>query len=316
MHRIRLATGLLGVEPVGKPRNMPEISPTAAASPPVREIIIEPSKGWFQANWREIWEYRDLLTILVRRDFLAKYKQTILGPLWFVLQPLLMALVLSIAFHKVAGVSTGGVPSFLFNLCALLPWTYFSQNVTTGAATFTANAHLFGKVYFPRLIVPFATVVSNLFALGLQVGVFFLFYAWHAFRGAPIALGWVSLMAIPLLILTGLFSLGLSLIFSASTAKYRDLSHLTPVLLQLWMFASPVFYPMQLLTQNEQWSWLAWVNPMAPIVEGTRVALLGTGPWTAQLSVMLGGTAVITLVVLAAGILAFNRAERTVVDSV
>jgi lipopolysaccharide transport system permease protein len=295
---------------------MPETSPTAGVSTPGREIVIEPSRGWLHSNWRELWEYRDLLSILVRRDFLAKYKQTILGPLWFILQPLLMALVLSIAFHKVAGVSTGGVPSFLFNLCALLPWSYFAQNVTTGAATFTTNAHLFGKVYFPRLIVPFSTVLSNLFALGLQVAVFFVFYAWHSFRGAPISLGIVSLMAMPLLILTGLFSLGLSLLFSASTAKYRDLSHLTPVLLQLWMFASPVFYPMDLLLQNQQWSWLAWANPMAPMVEGMRVALLGTGPWTPQLSLMLAGTTAVTLITVVLGIIAFNHAERTVVDSV
>src|SRR5215207_8439488 len=295
---------------------MTEPSPIAGVPSPAREIVIEPSRGWLRADWREIWEYRDLLAILVRRDFLAKYKQTILGPLWFILQPLLTALVLSIAFHKVAGVSTGGVPSFLFNLCALLPWSYFSQNVNTGAATFTTNAHLFGKVYFPRLIVPFSTVLSNLFALGLQIGVFFLFYAWHAWSGAAISLGWVSFMAIPLLLLTGLFSLGLSLLFSASTAKYRDLSHLTPVLLQLWMFASPVFYPMELLLKNEQWSWLAWANPMAPLVEGARVALLGTGPWTPQLSQMVAGSIVVSFVILALGIISFNCAERTVVDSV
>jgi lipopolysaccharide transport system permease protein len=159
-------------------------------------------------------------------------------------------------------------------------------------------------------------VLSNLFALGLQIAVFFVFFAWHAWRGAPVSLGWISFMSIPLLVLTGLFSLGLSLLFSASTAKYRDLSHLTPVLLQLWMFASPVFYPMELLLRNPQWSWLAWANPMAPLVEGMRVALLGTGPWTSQLSQMLGLSAAITLLLLGLGIVAFNRAERTVVDSV
>jgi len=295
---------------------MPEISPRADVTPPACEIIIEPRRGWIHANWRELWEYRDLLAILVRRDFLAKYKQTILGPLWFILQPLLTALVLSIAFHKVAGVSTGRVPSFLFNLCALLPWSYFAQNVATGAATFTTNAHLFGKVYFPRLIVPFSTMISNLFALGLQVGVFLLCFACHASRGASISMGWISWMSIPLLLITGLFSLGLSLLFSASTAKYRDLSHLTPVLLQLWMFASPVFYPMDLLLRNEQWAWLAWANPMAPLVEGMRVALLGTGPWTPQLSEMLAGSIVVSFVILALGIISFNCAERTVVDSV
>jgi lipopolysaccharide transport system permease protein len=295
---------------------MSDPTPDAGALPPSCEIIIEPARGWWRVDWREIWDYRDLLSILVRRDFLAKYKQTVLGPLWFVVQPLLTALVLSIAFHKVAGVSTGAVPAFLFNLCALLPWTYFSQNVTAGAATFTNNAHLFGKVYFPRLIVPFSMVISNLFALLLQLGVFLLFYAWFAWRGAPVSLGWGVMMVAPLLFLTGLFSLGLSLLFSASTAKFRDLSHLTPVLLQLWMFASPVFYPMDLLLQNEQWSWLAWANPMAPIVEGMRVALLGTPAWTSQLTLMLGWVTVVSPVALVAGILAFNRAERTAVDTV
>jgi lipopolysaccharide transport system permease protein len=295
---------------------MSETSPSAGTHSPPCEIVIEPARGWWRVDWRELWEYRDLLSILVRRDFLAKYKQTMLGPLWFVLQPLLMALVLSIAFHKVAGISTGAVPSFLFSLCALLPWTYFAQNVTTGAATFTNNAHLFGKVYFPRLIVPFSMVISNFFALLLQLGVFVLFYVWFAWHGAPVSLGWGTLMIVPLLLLTGLFSLGLSLLFSASTAKFRDLSHLTPVLLQLWLFASPVFYPMELLLQNEQWSWLAWINPMAPIVEGTRVALLGTPAWTPQLTLMLGWVTVVTLLTLIAGVLAFNRAERTVVDTV
>jgi lipopolysaccharide transport system permease protein len=295
---------------------MPQPSPIAGPTVPAYEIVIEPSTGWLRTNWHELWEYRDLLHILVRRDFLSKYKQTILGPLWFILQPLLTALVLSIAFHKVAGVSTGGTPSFLFNLCALLPWSYFSQNVTTGAATFTTNAHLFGKVYFPRLIVPFATILSNLFAVILQIAVFLVFYVWHAWHGAPISLGLVSLMTLPLIAITALFSLGLSLLFSASTAKYRDLSHLTPVLLQLWMFATPVFYPLTLLTGNAQFAWLAWANPMAPIVEGFRVALLGTGPWTAQLTTMLAVSTGITFCVLFAGLVAFTRAERTVVDNV
>ena len=209
------------------------------------EIVIEPSSGLLRTNWRELWEYRDLLHILVRRDFLAKYKQTMLGPLWFILQPLLSAIVMSIAFHKVAGIATGHTPSLLFNLCALLPWSYFAQNVTTGSATFTANAHLFGKVYFPRLVVPISTVISNLFAFVLQLGVFLIFYVWFAMHGANIHIGASALLVFPLILITCVLSLGLSLLISASTAKYRDLSHLTPVLLQLWMFASPVFYPME-----------------------------------------------------------------------
>ncbi len=277
------------------------------------EIVIEPSSGLLRTNWRELWEYRDLLHILVRRDFLAKYKQTMLGPLWFILQPLLSAVVMSIAFHKVAGISTGRTPSLLFNLCALLPWSYFAQNVTTGSATFTANAHLFGKVYFPRLVVPISTVISNLFAFVLQLGVFLLFYVGFAMRGADIHIGASALLALPLILITCMLSLGLSLLISASTAKYRDLSHLTPVLLQLWMFASPVFYPMELLTKNPTWSWLAWANPMAPIVEHFRTLLLHDGVWNPA---MLAVSATTSVVVLLLGIMAFNRAERTVVDSV
>jgi lipopolysaccharide transport system permease protein len=277
------------------------------------EIIIEPSRGWLRVNWRELWEYRDLLMLLVRRDFLAKYKQTLLGPLWFILQPLLSAVVMSIAFHKVAGISTGKIPPLLFNLCALLPWAYFAQNVTTGAATFTANAHLFGKVYFPRLLVPISTVVSNLFAFALQLVVFFGFFAWFAGTGAPIHMGAAALLALPLIVLVAVLSLGVSLLLSASTARFRDFSHLTPVLLQLWMFASPVFYPMELFTRNPSWSWLAWANPMAPIVEHFRTVLLGEGVWNPA---MLGLSAAVSVATLLLGVLAFNRAERTVVDSV
>jgi lipopolysaccharide transport system permease protein len=277
------------------------------------EIIIEPSRNWLRVNWREIWEYRDLLVLLVRRDFLAKYKQTLLGPLWFILQPLLSAVVMSIAFHKVAGISTGRMPPLLFNLCALLPWAYFSQNVTTGAATFTANAHLFGKVYFPRLLVPIGTVVSGLFAFVLQLAVFFTFFAWYAGTGAPIHMGATALMVLPLIAIVAVLSLGVSLLLSASTARFRDFSHLTPVLLQLWMFASPVFYPMDLFTRNPSWAWLAWANPMAPIVEHFRTVLLGEGVWNPAMLAISAGVSVATLLV---GVLAFNRAERTVVDSV
>ena len=149
---------------------MPELqpSPTAAGISPDFEIHIEARTGWLRVNWRELWDYRDLLFVLVRRDFLSKYKQTVLGPLWFILQPLLNTLVFTVVFNKVAGIATDGIPPTLFYLCALLPWGYFAQNVTSGAQTFTANAHLFGKVYFPRLVVPISTVLSNLFALVLQ----------------------------------------------------------------------------------------------------------------------------------------------------
>ncbi len=280
------------------------------------EIIIAPSSGWLRVNWKEIWEYRDLLFILIRRDFLAKYKQTILGPIWFVLQPLLTALVMSVAFNKIGGIDTEGVPPLIFNLCALLPWSYFSQNITTGAATFTANSHLFGKVYFPRLIVPAAAAVSNLYALGLQLIVFLVFFAWYSLSGAAVHMGASALLAIPLFIITGIFSLGVSLLIAASTAKYRDLTHLTPVLVQLWMFASPVFYPMKKITEHSNFAWIAWANPMAPVVEATRALLLAGGAFPPNMAPMLATATLVSVTALFLGVVAFNRAERTVVDSV
>ena len=295
---------------------MPETttSPSAAGIPPDYEVVIEASHDWLRVNWRELWEYRDLLYILIRRDFLAKYKQTVLGPIWFILQPLLNTLVFTIVFNKVARIGTDGVPPVLFYLCGLLPWSYFSQNVTSGSVTFTANSHLFGKVYFPRLVVPIAIVVSNIFAFLLQFAVFLVFVAWFALRGNPMHIGPGLILIVPLLLLAGILSLGLSLIIAASTAKYRDLSHLTPILLQLWMFATPVIYPMSRLTGSDAgWAWLAWVNPMAPIVEGFRFALLGHGILHGP---MLAVSAGITALVLLLGLTAFSHAERTVADNV
>ena len=282
------------------------------------EIIIAPSTGFLRINWKEMWEYRDLLMILVRRDFLSKYKQTVLGPLWFVIQPLLTALVMSIAFNGIGNIPTGSAPTLLFNLCALLPWTYFAQNISTGGSTFTANAHLFGKVYFPRLVVPISSAISNLFALALQLGVFLIFFAIFSLRGASIHMNFSALLIIPLFIITGIFSLGVSLLIAASTAKYRDLSHLTPVLIQLWMFGSAVFYPMRLITDNPSYHWIAWANPMIAVVEATRAVLLSGGNWaqTPELPAMLGVAVLAGLLSLVLGVIAFNRAERTVVDSV
>ena len=276
------------------------------------EVVIEPSRGRLRLDWRELWDYRDLLFVLVRRDFLAKYKQTVLGPLWFIFLPLLNTLVFTIVFNQVAGIQTGGIPPALFYLCALLPWGYFNQNVTSGAQTFTANTHLFTKVYFPRLIVPCGVIISNLIAFLLQFAVFFIFAAWFAARGHGFHFGAEILLVIPLLLITAALSLGVSLILSSSTAKYRDLTHLTPILLQLWLFATPVIYPLSKLVGGDgRWAWIAWMNPMAPVVEGFRVALLGNGIWN---NAMLGVSAGMSILILLLGIIAFGQAERLVTD--
>lgn len=285
-----------------------------SASPVPRETIIEPNRIWFRVNWGEIYEYRDLFFLLVRRDFLSKYKQTVLGPAWFMLQPLLTTLVFTVFFGKVAKVSTDGVPGMLFYLCGMLGWNYFAQNIATGAATFTNNAQLFGKVYFPRLVVPASAVASNAFALVLNLLVYLGFFGWFkAFVPSATGLSigfavfWVPLLALQ----TAALSLGVSLWLSASSAKYRDLTHITPLLLQLWMFATPIIYPASSLPQKM--GWINWINPMSAITEGFRYCLLGKATLGTP---EMAASFAMTLVVLLSGILIFQKTERTVVDTV
>ena len=282
-------------------------------APPNYEIVIEPSRGWFRLRWDELWEYRDLLMILVQRDFISRYKQTLLGPLWHVLQPVVMAIVFAIIFGRIAGIPTDGIPTPLFYRCGLLGWNYFAQNITAGGATFITNAHIFGKVYFPRLIVPCSIVAANLAAFFLQMIPFALFFIYYKVTGdhTPQAqLTWrLLLLPLPLLHIAVL-SLGISLLMSASTAKYRDLVHLNQFIIQLWMFATPIIYPISKIP--EHWKWLIWANPMSVPVEAFRYILLGRG------SLQMSDVAIsvlIAVVSLFAGIAAFQKVEKTVVDS-
>jgi len=281
---------------------------------PEYELVIEPSQGWLAVRWRELWEYRDLLYLLVQRDFLAKYKQTILGPLWFILQPLLTTAIFVLIFTRVAQLPTDGIPAPLFFLCGLVIWNYFAQSVSSGSATFTSNAHIFGKVYFPRLIVPAATVLSNLAAFALQLLPFVAMFAWYAlftpFAG-ELHLSWRMLYVPLLLAQTSLFAFGVSLWLSAASAKYRDLVHLNAFLLQLWMYATPVIYPLSKMPKSL--GWLVWLNPMAPLVEAFRIASLGRG--TLDPATLLA-SACLTLFVTFTGIAAFQKSARTAMDHV
>ena len=278
------------------------------------EIVIEPSRGWLNLDWRELWEYRDLLVLLVQRDFISRYKQTILGPLWHLIQPVITTAVFVVIFGRVAGISTDQIPQPLFYLCGLLGWNYFSQNISTGGATFINNAGLFGKVYFPRLIVPVSVVVANLIAFALQLIPFLLFLAYYKFftaQAGVVRFSWLLLLAPLPLLQTALLSLGVSLWMSASTAKFRDLIHLNQFIIQLWMFATPIIYPLSKV--SDRWKWIIWANPMSVPVEAFRICFLGRGT--------LGPTeitisAASTLLILATGIAVFQKVEKTVVDSV
>ncbi|MCE9610755.1 MAG: ABC transporter permease [Chthoniobacter sp.] len=281
---------------------------------PDYEVVIEPSRGWLRIDWRALWEYRDLLVLLVQRDFISRYKQTMLGPLWHFLQPVMNAAVYFVIFGVIAGIPTDGLPPPLFYLCSQLTWNYFAQNVTVGGATFVNNASLFGKVYFPRLLVPVSVIVANLIAVGLQCIPFALCFVWFKFftpHGATMPVTWMVLLAPLPLLQAALFSLGVSLWMSASTAKYRDLVHLNQYLIQIWMFATPVVWPLSKVPA--QWKWIALANPMAVPVEGLRICLLGHGTLGAtEVAVSIG----LTLLVLVTGIAVFQKVERTVIDSV
>ena len=289
------------------------MKPVEATRPDKFEIVLRPSTSWRSLELAGIWQYRDLLSLLVWRDFVSKYKQTILGPLWFVIQPLCMTLVFTVIFGSVAGLSTDGLPPVLFYLCGQLGWNYFAQNFSSNSATFVSNAGLFGKVYFPRLVVPLAALVSNLFAFLIQVATFACFYIYFKYgRGAGgFGMDW-HVFLLPLLVLqTAILSLGVGLVISALTAKYRDLTHVTALLIQVWMYATPVIYPLSAFPVK--WRWVAAVNPMTPIVEAYRLLLLGVG--TVEPMHMVGSIASTTIVV-AAGLLLFGRVEKTFVDTI
>jgi lipopolysaccharide transport system permease protein len=284
------------------------------AAPQEYEIVIQPSRGWLNIPWREFWEYRDLLFLLVQRDFISRYKQTVLGPLWHLLQPVITAAVYVVIFGGIAGIPTDGIPRLLFYLCGLLGWNYFSQNITTGGATFVNNAHLFGKVYFPRLIVPVSIIMANVIAFALQFIPFvaaLLFYKLATHQAGNVHLTWYVLLAPLVLLHVALLSFGVSLWLSASTAKYRDLIHLNQYVIQIWMMATPVFYPLSLV--SHKWQWAIWINPMSVPVEAFRICLLGHGTLHPTEIIISTATAIVLAVT---GLIAFQRVERTVIDSV
>jgi lipopolysaccharide transport system permease protein len=277
------------------------------------EIVLRVDTNWLNLELKEIWRYRDLLLILIWRDFSAKYKQTILGPLWYLLQPILMTVIFTVIFAHVAGLSTDGLPPLLFYLCGQLGWNYFAANLNSNSAIFVTNANLFSKVYFPRLVVPLSALVSNLFTFVIQAVTFsaFYFYFKYILKNASFGMDWRALL-LPLLILqTAALSLGIGLFFSALTAKYRDLMHLLNVLIQTWMYATPVILPLSKFPAK--WQWIVALNPMTMIIESFRLTLLGTGTVLPQHVLC---SLAFTLSALVGGVLLFGKIERTIVDTV
>lgn len=280
-------------------------------TPPL--TVIKPRSGWFDIDLAELWRYRDLTVMFVKRNFAVLYKQTILGPLWILLNPLLTTVLFNVVFGGIAGLSTDGTPSFLFYMAGNTVWTFFASCINNTANTFVANAQVFGKVYFPRLTMPISQVLTSLINFFIQFAMFCVFWAWYACTGAPLRLtAWA--FALPLVVvLVMLLGLGVGIIVSSLTTKYRDLAIAVGFGVQLWMYASPVVYPLSTLDASPRLRALMMFNPMTAPVEAFRLATLGTGTVTAG---MLVYSAVFTLCALALGVILFSRIEKTFMDTV
>lgn len=277
------------------------------------DLEIKPKASLFDLNLKEVWRYRDLMMLFVRRDFVAQYKQTILGPLWHIIQPVLTTIMFLLVFGKIANIPTDGIEPILFYMSGITIWNYFSTCLTATSNTFVANASIFGKVYFPRLVLPLSIVISNIIKLGIQFGILFLGMIWFAvFKNIPIAFG-VNWLLIPVLVIimagTGL---GLGIIISSLTTKYRDFAVLIGFAIQLLMYATPVAYPLSFL-KNKSYVGLIELNPLSPIVEGFRYALFNKGSFD---FFSLGYSALFMIVVLIIGAIYFSKVERTFMDTV
>ena len=273
--------------------------------------IIKPKTGWFDINLKELIQYKDLIVMFVKRDFKTMYKQTILGPLWIIINPLLTTLMFTVVFGNIANISTDGMPQIVFYMLGTTVWTYFSSCLTKTSSTFTGNAAIFGKVYFPRLVTPISTVISGLINFGVQFLMFLGFMAYFMIKGSPIEPNLWILITPLLLVQLAALALGFGIIISSMTTKYRDLAVLVTFGVQLWMYATPVVYPASQI--GGKLKTLMMLNPVSPIVESFRYAFLGSGsiPWN-----YLGISVVTTLVVLFAGVVLFSRVEKTFMDTV
>jgi lipopolysaccharide transport system permease protein len=273
--------------------------------------VIKPKNKLFEVDLKEIWQYRDLFSMFVKRDIITQYKQTILGPTWFFIQPALTTVMYMVVFAGIAGISTDGLPEPMFYLAGIVTWQYFADCLNKTSSTFTAHQHIFGKVYFPRLIVPMATVTSNLVRMGIQFLLFVAVYIFYVLSGVQVAPNAYALL-IPVLIfmLAGL-SLGFGIIISSMTTKYRDLTILFTFIVQLWMYATPVIYPLSTMSEKRQA--IMALNPVTSIVEAFRYGTMGVGTFNWN---HLAYSFVFMVVLLIIGIVVFNKVQRSFMDTV
>ena len=272
--------------------------------------IIQPKNKWFEINIREIWEYKDLIFIFVKRDLVSMNKQTILGPLWFFLAPLFTIFIYTFVFNDIANISTDGLPAPLFYLAGTTLWNYFQSCFIATTSTFTANASLFGKVYFPRLVSPISTVISNLLKFFIQFGLFLCLWGYYYLKGEVHLNNTVLFFPILIILLAGI-SLGLGIIISSMTTKYRDLSYFISFGITLLMYVTPIIYPLSSIP--EKFKFFIEYNPIAPVIEAFRYGFMGKGVFSLF---DLGYSFIVMVILLLIGIVLFNRTEKTFMDTV
>lgn len=277
------------------------------------DLVIKPKIGWFEFNFREIWRYRDLVILFVKRDFAAHYAQTVLGPVWHFIQPILTTLVFLLVFGKIANIPTDGVNPILFYMAGITMWNYFSQCLTTISNTFIINANIFGKVYFPRIILPISVVMSNVIRFGIQFSLLLVTMIILSIRGEDLGITWQYWIFIPFIVaaMAGC-ALGIGIMIASLTAKYRDFSVLLTFAIQLGMYATPIAYPMSHLMKSK-YGWVIELNPLAPLVEAFRYCLFGRGTFS-QGDLLY--SFICSMVLVGGGYILFNRVEKKFMDTV
>lgn len=275
------------------------------------KIMIKPKSSWRDINFKELWAYRDLTMLFVKRSFITRYKQTILGPAWLFITPIISTFISTFVFGTIAEIPSDGVPYFLFYMCGHTAWTYFSSNLIATSSTFTGNAAIFGKVYFPRLVMPISTVITGLLNLFIQLGIFIGFWIYYHGIGAQIAFTWMVALFPILIVQMAALSLGIGIIISSLTTKYRDLTVLVGFGVNLWMYITPIIYSSSTLSSKLRA--IVQLNPMTPVVDIMRCAFLGAG----EVSWFYWGISwIVTVIVLMVGVVLFNRIEKTFMDTV
>ena len=275
-------------------------------------LVIRPRERLWNVDFREIWRYRDLIELFVRRNIVVQYKQTVLGPLWYLIQPVLTVIMNMVVFGGIARMSTDGVPQPLFYMAGNVCWFYFADCLNQTSRTFTDNQAMFGKVYFPRLVVPIATVVSNLLRFAIQLALFAVLYLYFLLSGSSISPGWLVLLLPLLIVMLAGLGLGFGILVSSMTTKYRDLTILFTFIVQLWMYGTPIVYPLSSVPEGALHT-LILANPMTPVVEAFKYVTLGQGYFSL---LALGYSLAFMAVLLVLGIVVFNKVQRSFMDTV